>query len=91
MNVLTKLVALVALLFAMMPAAWAHGNYRCDVPKEEMRPQMELQKKLKAEGWKVRMIQIENGCYEVYGFDAAKQRVEAFFDPKTFQRLDAAQ
>jgi len=91
MNVSIKLFALTASLLAMASTAWAHGNHHCDVPKEEMRPQMELQKKLTAEGWKVRMIQAENGCYEVYGFDAAKQRVEAFFDPKTFQRLDTAQ
>ena len=66
----------------------AHGDYVCDVPKTEMRPQMELQRKLKSEGWKIRMVKTENGCYEVYGFDASKARVEAFFHPKTFERLD---
>ncbi len=70
--------------------AQADGNYKCDVPKAEMRPKMELQNKLQTEGWKIRMIHVENGCYEVYGFDADKKRVEAFFDPKTFARLDIA-
>lgn len=68
--------------------ASAHGDYRCEVPKQEWRPQMELQRKLKDEGWKVRMVKTENGCYEVYGFDANKARVEAFFNPKTFERVD---
>ncbi|MGE0114018.1 MAG: PepSY domain-containing protein [Steroidobacteraceae bacterium] len=71
--------------------AAAHGDYQCAVPKQEMRLQMELQKKLKSQGWKIRMIQTENGCYEVYGFDPDKKRVEAFFDPKTFKRLDVSQ
>ncbi len=79
---------LLLLLAGTTSVAWADGNYRCDVPRDQMRPQMELQRKLKSEGWKIRMIQTENGCYEVYGFDRNKQRVEAFFDPKTFQRLD---
>ena len=45
---------------------------------------------MRSEGWKIRLVQTENGCYEVYGFDAAKNRVEAFFNPKTFERLDTA-
>ncbi len=82
---------LLSLIVCPMSSVLADGNYKCEVPKAEMRPQMELQKKLKSEGWKVRMVQTLNGCYEVYGFDSNKKRVEAFFDPKTFQRLDVTQ
>lgn len=65
-----------------------HDKVRCEaVPKEEMRPQMELQRKLTSEGWKVRQVKTFNGCYEVYGFDASGQRVEAFFHPKTFEKV----
>lgn len=87
---MNKLI-LLTLTALPMASALADGNYKCEVPKAEMRPQMELQKKLKDEGWKIRMIQTENGCYEVYGFDANKKRVEAFFDPKSFRRLDVPQ
>lgn len=80
----------LAALSVLSATAMAHGNYSCDVPKAEWRPQMELQRKLKDEGWKVRMVRTENGCYEVYGFDNNKARVEAFFNPKTFERLDLA-
>ena len=62
-----------------------HDKVKCEaVPKEEMRPQMELQRKLTSEGWKVRQVKTFNGCYEVYGFDEKGTRVEAFFHPKTF-------
>ncbi|MGJ3704184.1 PepSY domain-containing protein [Variovorax sp. AFSI2.2] len=65
-----------------------HDAIKCaPVPKEEMRPQMELQRKLTGEGWKVRQIKNFNGCYEVYGFDEKGQRAEAFFDPKTFEKV----
>ncbi|MDP9929283.1 hypothetical protein J2X90_001921 [Variovorax paradoxus] len=65
-----------------------HDAVKCaPVAKEEMRPQMELQRKLTSEGWKVRQIKNFNGCYEVYGFDEKGQRAEAFFDPKTFEKV----
>jgi hypothetical protein len=44
---------------------------------------------LKSKGWTVRKIQLLNGCYEVYGYDPMGKKVEAFFHPKTFERLRA--
>ena len=71
-------------------SAFAHGNISCPaVPKEEKKPQMELQKKLEAEGWKVRQVKNYNGCYEVYGIDAQGKKAEVFFNPKTFERVYA--
>jgi hypothetical protein len=71
-------------------AAFAHGNVSCPaIPKEEKKGQMELQKKLEAEGWKVRQVKNFNNCYEVYGFDAQGKKAEAFFNPKTFERVYA--
>lgn len=65
-----------------------HDAVHCEpVAKEEMRPQMELQRKLVGEGWKVRQVKSFNGCYEVYGFDEKGLRVEAFFHPKTFEKV----
>ncbi|HEY1130000.1 MAG TPA: PepSY domain-containing protein [Roseateles sp.] len=69
-------------------SAFAHGAVSCPVvPKEEKRGQMELQKKLESEGWKVRKVQNYNNCYEVYGFDGQGKKAEAFFHPKTFERV----
>jgi hypothetical protein len=78
-------VALFALGFT--GAALAHGEVKCDVPKPEWKPQMELQAKLVGEGWRVRKVQVDNGCFEVYGFDEKGARVEAWFNPKTFERV----
>ena len=76
-------------LAACAATAQAHGNVKCDVvPQAEWQPQMALQDKLKSEGWKVRQVKTWNGCYEVYGTDARGERAEAFFNPKTFERVD---
>ncbi|MFN3861978.1 MAG: PepSY domain-containing protein [Roseateles sp.] len=75
-------------LAATASAALAHGNVACPaVPKEEKKGQMALQRKLEAEGWKVRRVQNYKDCYEVYGFDAQGKKAEAFFNPKTFERV----
>ena len=97
MNKTSIFLALVAVLgFSFDAAAQQqppqpyvdHDKVRCEaVTKEEMRPQMELQRKLSGEGWKVRQVKNFNGCYEVYGFDDKGQRTEAFFHPKSFEKV----
>src|SRR5215831_4024509 len=84
--------AFAALALCLAGAAAAqyinHDTVKCEpIPKEEMKPQMELQRKLTSEGWKVRQVKNFNGCYEVYGFDEKGQRTEAFFHPKTFEKV----
>lgn len=82
-------LAVVVGLVVSASSAVAHGTVKCDpVPPAEWQPQMALQDKLKGEGWKVRQVKTWNGCYEVYGTDAKGERVEAFFNPKTFDRVD---
>ncbi len=68
-----------ALLFfagvALPLLALAHGDFKCEEPKADWKPQTELQRKLLADGWKkVRQVKTTNGCYEVYGFDEQEQR-----------------
>lgn len=44
-----------------------------------------LQKKLTEEGWAVRRIKEDGGCYEVYAIDDKGARVEAYFHPVTLE------
>jgi hypothetical protein len=65
-----------------------HDTVKCEgIAKEEMKPQMELQRRLVESGWKVRQVKTFNGCYEVYGFDEKGERTEAFFNPKTLEKI----
>ena len=84
-------VAVFAAGLAGTTAAQAHGDVSCQVPRKERQPSVRLQKQLKEGGWKVHKIQIYNGCYEVYGFDEKGNSIEAFFDPRTLQRITVAE
>jgi hypothetical protein len=83
-----SLLCAALLALGAAASAHAHGEFKCDVPKAEWRKQMELQQKLLAEGWKkVRQVKVDNGCFEVYGFNEKNERAEVYFDPKTFEKV----
>lgn len=85
---MSTLIAAIATVFAS--AAMAHGNVSCNkYPKSEWKPRAELQEKLTKEGWAVRRMESTPTCYEVYAKDPQGKRIEAFFDPKTFERVQA--
>jgi hypothetical protein len=67
---------------------FAHGNVQCpEHPKSEWQVPALLKQKLAAEGWQVRRIEATKSCFEVYAKDPQGQKVEAFFDPKTLERV----
>jgi len=86
MRILTIIPCLLALI-SVPRIDHAHGDVTCNEASAEWRPSVELQAELKKACWTVRKIKIENGCYEVYGFDENARRVEAFFNPRTFERV----
>jgi len=68
--------------------ALAHGNVRCaEHPKVEWQAPDQLRQKLEGEGWQVRKIETTKRCFEVYAKDTQGKKVEAFFDPKTLERV----
>lgn len=68
----------------IVTAGTALASEKCSVPQAEWQPQQALQQKLEGEGWKVKKMKVDDGCYEVYGTDAQGKRMEVYFDPKTF-------
>jgi|JI10StandDraft_1071094.scaffolds.fasta_scaffold736988_2 hypothetical protein len=85
---LLKLLACAAALTNLASAPALAHDFKCGVPKSEWRPQMELQAKLLADGWrKVRQVKVDIDCYEVYGFDEKNERAEKFYNPKTFEKV----
>jgi hypothetical protein len=83
---------LPAALVLAFGAAHAQHAERCDpIPKEQWKPQAELERVLTDRGWKISRVKIENGCYEVYGRDAKGHKRETFFHPKTFEIVTAPQ
>jgi hypothetical protein len=71
------------LALAALPAG-ATGLATCDSgPKSGWQPQEKLEKMLTAQGWKIRRIKEDGGCYEVYALNDKGERVEAYFHPVT--------
>ncbi len=75
------------LLLGSVAAGSAFASGGCNVPMNEWQPREALQKKLENEGWKIRSIKTEDGCYEAYAMKDGK-RMEAYFNPKTLAQLD---
>ena len=64
----------------------ATGLATCDSgPEEGWQAQETLQTQLEAQGWEVRRIKEDGGCYEVYAKNAEGERVEAYFHPVTLE------
>lgn len=81
---------LPALLVPLFAGGAAFAANKCDVPTAEWQPREALEAKLKAEGWKVRSVKTESGCYEAYAIDASGKKVEAYFNPKTLEPVAGA-
>ena len=79
-------VPLFALALGLAGTASASSD-RCRVPLAEWQPREALQEKLEAEGWQVRRIKTDDGCYEVKGTDDQGRTVEAEFNPQTFEMV----
>ena len=47
--------------------------------------------KLTADGYKVRQVKVEGGCYEVYATDKDGMRANMAFNAQTLERLDNAE
>lgn len=77
-----------AALIACAGHANATGMMSCDSGEPaSWRTQEELHAVLEQEGWQVSRSKVDEGCYEVYGTTPEGDRVEAYFDPVSFEKL----
>jgi hypothetical protein len=79
--------ACATLILVAAFAAPVAAAERCDVPVDQWQPREALQTKLEKEGWKVRKIKTEDGCYEAYAVNAAGKKMETFFNPQTLEAV----
>ena len=87
MKRIATLIGATAALLAAAPAL-ATGLYTCESgPREGWKSKEALQEKLTGEGWNVRFIKEDGGCWEVYALDAKGDRVEAYFHPVTLKNV----
>ena len=70
---------------AVLLTAPAWSKDFCSSPKAQWQPTSALVKKLEGQGWKIRNMKIDSGCYEVYGTDGNGKLRETHFDPASLQ------
>lgn len=80
------LIAIGAAIAFVAPAA-ATGVIKCNVGNAKWKTPEELTAKLVKEGWQVRKVKPDGGCYEAYGTTPKGERVEAYFHPVTLETL----
>jgi hypothetical protein len=80
------LSALAVFTIAAAGPALAAGT--CSTaPKSMWRAKSALETRLRADGFKVRRIKTEGGCYEVYAIDKDGKRANMAFNAETFEKV----
>ena len=60
----------------------------CVVPMQNWQPKSKVREMAQSQGWTVKRIKIDDGCYEVIGKDASGQSIEVRIDPATLSVLE---
>lgn len=68
--------------------AQATGLFECEaVEQADWLTEEQLTAQLVSQGWQVRRMKPDGGCWEVYGTTPEGLRVEGYFHPKTGEKL----
>ena len=70
---------------AVFPAGVALAHDDCFVPMANWQPRDAVARLAEENGWTVRRIKIDDGCYEIDGLDAGGRRIEVTVHPSTLQ------
>ena len=84
----TTILLFLGITMGVAGNAAATGLMTCDSGDQtNWQSQQSLETAMLDAGWKVRRIKVDGGCYEVYGTTPEGQRVEAYYDPVTLEKL----
>ena len=78
----------IVVVLASLFAAPALANDDCFVPMADWQPREAVARMAAENGWTVRRIKIDDGCYEIDGRDAQGRRVEVTVHPATLQVIE---
>ena len=82
-----KTLTILAFL-ATLPAGAALADDDCFVPMADWQPREAVAEFAIAQGWEVRRIKIDDGCYEIDGRDATGRAIEVKLHPGTLQIVE---
>lgn len=79
-------IAIVVTTLGLGTAAWAEVD--CTVPMADWQPRAAVQDMAEEQGWTLRRIKIDDGCYELRGRDGNGREIEVKVDPATLKVLE---
>ena len=79
-----KSLLLASILAALSVGSLAYADDDdCYVPMSKWQSLEAVRSMAQAQGWTVRRIKIDDGCYEIKGYDASGREIEVKIDPST--------
>ncbi|VAW03960.1 hypothetical protein MNBD_ALPHA01-1323 [hydrothermal vent metagenome] len=82
MTIIPKTIAAVIMTCSLSISAQASDDECNAGPKSEWMPKETITHSLKAQGYKVRKVEVEDGCYEVYAMKDGR-KYEIYVNPTT--------
>ncbi|NCO20733.1 MAG: PepSY domain-containing protein [Rhodobacterales bacterium] len=73
---------------AVFPAGVALADDDCFVPMADWQPRHAVASLAETNGWSVRRIKIDDGCYEIDGRDAEGRQIEVTVHPATLDVIE---
>lgn len=83
-----KRVLAILAFVAALPAGAALADDDCFVPLADWQPRDAVARLAEENGWIVRRIKVDDGCYEIKGTDRDGRRIEVTVHPGTLQVLE---
>ena len=78
----------ILVLLAILPAGAALADDDCLVPMADWQPREAVARLAAEQGWTVRRIKIDDGCYEIDGRDSQGRAIEVVVHPGTLQIIE---
>ena len=82
-----KTLTILAFL-AALPAGAVLADDDCFAPMADWQPREAVAEFATTQGWEVRRIKIDDGCYEIDGRDAEGRAIEVKLHPGTLQFVE---
>jgi len=80
-----KILPLFLSLTLLSAGAARAADLNCYTPMKNWQPRGAVQKSAANRGWKVHRIKIDDGCYQITGWNSQGLEIEARVDPATLE------
>jgi hypothetical protein len=80
-----KYASLVGFVVAILISGVAMADESCEGAVSDWQSRDVLRQQVEQHGWTIKRIKIDDGCYEVRGFDGKGNRFKAIYAPVTLK------